>query len=170
MIRIGQGYDVHALVPDRKLILGGVDIPHPRGLRGHSDADALLHAITDAVLGACALGDIGQHFPDSDPRWAGADSRVLLREAVRLAAEAGYGLINVDSTILAQAPKMAPHIAAMVANIAADLGIPENYVSVKAKTGEGLGVIGREEGVAAQAIVMVGLMGEEGDDEHDHEH
>lgn len=170
MIRIGQGYDVHALVPDRKLILGGVEIPHPRGLRGHSDADALLHAITDAVLGACALGDIGQHFPDSDPRWAGADSRVLLREAVRLAAEAGYGLINVDSTILAQAPKMAPHIAAMVANIAADLGIPENYVSVKAKTGEGLGVIGREEGVAAQAIVMVGLMGEEGDDEHDHEH
>lgn len=170
MIRIGQGYDVHALVAGRKLILGGVEIPHPRGLRGHSDADALLHAITDAVLGACALGDIGQHFPDSDPRWAGADSRVLLREAVRLAAEAGYGLINVDSTILAQAPKMAPHIAAMVANIAADLGIPENYVSVKAKTGEGLGVIGREEGVAAQAIVMVGLMGEEGDDEHDHEH
>ncbi len=169
MIRIGQGYDVHALVPDRKLILGGVEIPHPRGLRGHSDADALLHAITDAVLGACALGDIGKHFPDSDPRWAGADSRVLLREAVRLAAEAGYGLINVDSTILAQSPKMAPHIAAMVANIAADLGIPENYVSVKAKTGEGLGVIGREEGVAAQAIVLVGLMGDE-DDEHDHEH
>jgi 2-C-methyl-D-erythritol 2,4-cyclodiphosphate synthase len=170
MIRIGQGFDVHALVPDRKLILGGVEIAHPRGLRGHSDADALLHAITDAVLGACALGDIGQHFPDSDPRWAGADSRVLLREAVRLAAEAGYGLINVDSTIMAEAPKMAPHIPAMVANIAADLGIPANYVSVKAKTGEGLGAIGRAEGISAQAIVLVGLMGDEDDDEHDHQH
>jgi 2-C-methyl-D-erythritol 2,4-cyclodiphosphate synthase len=170
MIRIGQGFDVHALVPDRQLILGGVSIPHERGLRGHSDADALLHAITDAVLGACALGDIGQHFPDSDPRWAGADSRVLLREAVRLAAEAGYGLINVDATIMAEQPKMAPHIPAMVANIAADLGIPANYVSVKAKTGEGLGVIGRAEGIGAQAIVLVGLMGDEDDDEHDHQH
>lgn len=170
MIRIGQGSDLHALVPDRKLILGGVDIPHSRGLRGHSDADALLHAIVDAVLGACALGDIGRHFPDSDPRWAGVDSRVFLREAVRLAAEAGYGLINVDATIHAQAPKMAPHIPAMVANIAADLGIPENYVNVKAKTGEGLGVVGREEGIRAEAIVLVGLMGDEDDEEHDHHH
>lgn len=170
MIRIGQGSDLHALVPDRKLILGGVAIPHSRGLRGHSDADALLHAIVDAVLGACALGDIGRHFPDSDPRWAGADSRVFLREAVRLAAEAGYGLINVDATIHAQAPKMAPHIPAMVANIAADLGIPENYVNVKAKTGEGLGVVGREEGIRAEAIVLVGLMGDEDDEEHDHHH
>jgi 2-C-methyl-D-erythritol 2,4-cyclodiphosphate synthase len=117
-IRIGQGYDVHALVPGRKLILGGVDIPHDRGLLGHSDADALLHAVTDALFGAAALGDIGRHFPDTDPNFAGADSRVLLREAARRVREAGYEIGNVDATVIAQKPKLAPHIGGMVANLA----------------------------------------------------
>lgn len=154
-IRIGQGYDVHQLVPGRKLILGGVEIPHPTGLLGHSDADALLHAITDALLGAVALGDIGRHFPDTDPRYAGADSRVLLRAAVALLAENGWRPVNVDSTLIAQKPKLAPHAPAMVANIAADLGIAPDCVNLKGKTNEKLGYLGREEAIEAQAVVLV---------------
>ncbi|KFX27909.1 2-C-methyl-D-erythritol 2,4-cyclodiphosphate synthase [Ralstonia solanacearum] len=154
-IRIGQGYDVHALVEGRKLILGGVEIPHTRGLLGHSDADALLHAITDALFGAAGLGDIGRHFPDTDPVFAGADSRVLLREAVRRVREAGYAVGNVDATIIAQRPKLAPHVAGMVANLAADLGIASGRCNVKAKTNEKLGFEGREEGIVAQAVVLI---------------
>ncbi|MDC6177841.1 2-C-methyl-D-erythritol 2,4-cyclodiphosphate synthase [Ralstonia solanacearum] len=154
-IRIGQGYDVHALVEGRKLILGGVEIPHTRGLLGHSDADALLHAITDALFGAAGLGDIGRHFPDTDPAFAGADSRVLLREAVRRVREAGYAVGNVDATIIAQRPKLAPHVAGMVANLAADLGIASGRCNVKAKTNEKLGFEGREEGIVAQAAVLI---------------
>lgn len=153
--RIGQGYDCHALVVDRKLIIGGVDIPHHLGLKGHSDADVLLHAITDAIFGAASLGDIGRHFPDTDPRFAGADSRVLLREAVLRLQAAGYRIGNVDATIIAQQPKMAPHIPQMVANIAADLQLPLERVNVKAKTNEKLGYLGREEGIAAEAVVLV---------------
>lgn len=153
--RIGQGYDCHALVPGRKLIIGGVNIPHVTGLLGHSDADVLLHAITDALLGAAGLGDIGKHFPDTDARFAGADSRVLLREAARRVAEAGYAIANIDSTIIAQAPKMAPHIAPMQANLAADLGIAAGQVNIKAKTNERLGFLGREEGIAAEAIALL---------------
>lgn len=154
-IRVGQGYDVHALVPGRKLILGGVDIPHDRGLLGHSDADALLHAITDALFGAAGLGDIGRHFPDTDPRFAGADSRALLREAARRVREAGYEIGNVDATVIAQAPKLAPHIGAMVANLAEDLGLAAASCNVKAKTNEKLGFEGRQEGIVAQAVVLV---------------
>ncbi|MCT9123176.1 2-C-methyl-D-erythritol 2,4-cyclodiphosphate synthase [Cupriavidus gilardii] len=154
-IRVGQGYDVHALVPGRKLVLGGVEIPHDRGLLGHSDADALLHAITDALFGAAALGDIGRHFPDTDPAFAGADSRALLREAVRRVREAGYEVGNVDATVIAQAPKLAPHIAAMVANLAEDLGIAAGRCNVKAKTNEKLGFEGRQEGIVAQAVVLL---------------
>ncbi|MDW3688653.1 2-C-methyl-D-erythritol 2,4-cyclodiphosphate synthase [Cupriavidus sp. CV2] len=154
-IRVGQGYDVHALVPGRKLTLGGVDIPHDRGLLGHSDADALLHAITDALFGAAGLGDIGRHFPDTDPRFAGADSRVLLREAARRVREAGYEISNVDATVIAQAPKLAPHIGAMVANLAEDLGLPAASCNVKAKTNEKLGFEGRQEGIVAQAVVLI---------------
>ncbi|GAB7548609.1 2-C-methyl-D-erythritol 2,4-cyclodiphosphate synthase [Cupriavidus sp. 8B] len=154
-IRVGQGYDVHALVPGRKLILGGVDIPHDRGLLGHSDADALLHAITDALFGAAGLGDIGRHFPDTDPRFAGVDSRVLLREAARRVREAGYEISNVDATVIAQAPKLAPHIGAMVANLAEDLGLPAASCNVKAKTNEKLGFEGRQEGIVAQAVVLI---------------
>ena len=153
--RIGQGYDCHALVPGRKLILGGVDIPHEKGLLGHSDADALLHAITDAILGAAALGDIGRHFPDTDPRFAGADSRLLLREACKRVADAGYTVGNVDATIIAQRPKMAPHIAAMTVNIAADLSVEASQINVKAKTNEKLGFLGREEGIAAEAVALL---------------
>jgi 2-C-methyl-D-erythritol 2,4-cyclodiphosphate synthase len=153
--RIGQGYDCHALVPGRKLILGGVTIPHSSGLLGHSDADALLHAITDALFGAAALGDIGRHFSDTDPQFAGADSRALLREAVKRVAVAGYAVANIDATIIAQAPKMAPHIAQMVANIAADLGVEIAQVNVKAKTNEELGYLGREEGIAAEAVALL---------------
>ena len=153
--RVGQGYDVHKLVEGRKLILGGVDIPHSAGLLGHSDADALLHAITDALLGAVALGDIGRHFPDTDPRYKGADSRVLLRGAVALLAEKGWRPVNVDATLIAQQPKLAPHAAAMVANVAADLGIPADCVNIKGKTNERLGYLGREEAIEAQAIVLV---------------
>ncbi|MFC6520767.1 2-C-methyl-D-erythritol 2,4-cyclodiphosphate synthase [Undibacterium arcticum] len=152
--RIGQGYDCHALVPGRKLILGGVTIAHSSGLLGHSDADALLHAITDALFGAAALGDIGRHFSDTDARFAGADSRALLREAVKRVAQAGYAIANIDATIIAQAPKMAPHIAQMVANIAADLGVEAGQVNVKAKTNE-LGYLGREEGIAAEAVALL---------------
>ncbi|WP_422648751.1 2-C-methyl-D-erythritol 2,4-cyclodiphosphate synthase [Cupriavidus sp. H18C1] len=154
-IRVGQGYDVHALVPGRKLVLGGVEIPHDRGLLGHSDADALLHAITDALFGAAGLGDIGRHFPDTDPAFAGADSRALLREAVRRVREAGYEVGNVDATVIAQAPKLAPHIGAMVANLAEDLGIAAGRCNVKAKTNEKLGFEGRQEGIVAQAAVLL---------------
>lgn len=153
--RIGQGYDCHALVPGRKLIIGGVEIAHHTGLLGHSDADVLLHAITDALFGATALGDIGRHFPDTDTRFAGADSRVLLREAVSRIHAAGYQVGNLDATIIAQAPKMAPHIAAMVANIADDLQVTVDQVNIKAKTNERLGYLGREEGIAAEAVVLV---------------
>ncbi len=154
-MRIGQGFDVHALVPGRKLIIGGVDIPNEKGLDGHSDADVLLHAVCDALLGAAALGDIGRHFPDSDSRYKNADSRLLLREVSRLVQEAGYRIVNIDATIIAQAPKMAPHVAFMVNNIAADLGLSRGQVNVKATTTEGLGFAGRAEGIAAEAIVML---------------
>ena len=153
--RIGQGYDCHVLVVGRPLILGGVTIPHKTGLLGHSDADALLHAITDALFGAAGLGDIGRHFPDTDPQFAGADSRVLLREAGKRVRATGYTIGNVDATIIAQAPKMAPHIAQMVANIAADLDIAPQCVNVKAKTNEKLGYLGREEGIATEAVALI---------------
>ncbi|GGY78669.1 2-C-methyl-D-erythritol 2,4-cyclodiphosphate synthase [Pseudoduganella plicata] len=155
--RIGQGYDSHRLVEGRKLILGGVEIAHDKGLLGHSDADALLHAVTDAILGAAALGDIGRHFPDTAVEFAGADSRVLLREAVRRVRETGYDIGNVDATIIAQRPKMAPHIATMVENIAADLGVTPNQVNVKAKTNEKMGYLGREEGINAEAVALLVL-------------
>jgi 2-C-methyl-D-erythritol 2,4-cyclodiphosphate synthase len=153
--RIGQGYDVHALVPGCKLILGGVDIPHSAGLLGHSDADALLHAITDAILGAAALGDIGRMFPDTDERWRGADSRVFLRGAMDAVRAAGWHVGNVDATVVAQAPKIAPYVVAMAANIAADLGIEAGRVNVKGKTHERLGFEGRQEGIVAQAVVLL---------------
>lgn len=154
-MRIGQGCDIHALVPGRALILGGEQIPFHAGLLGHSDADALLHAIIDALLGAAALGDIGRHFPDSDERFRGADSRHLLRAAVRLVHDAGWQVGNVDSTIIAQQPRMAPHLPRMVANIAADLQVAENCVNVKAKTAERLDAIGRGQGIATEAIVLI---------------
>jgi 2-C-methyl-D-erythritol 2,4-cyclodiphosphate synthase len=153
--RIGQGYDCHALVPGRKLIIGGVTIPHPRGLLGHSDADVLLHAITDAILGAAGLGDIGRHFPDTDQAFAGANSRALLREACRRVAAAGYAVGNIDATIIAQAPKMAPHIPHMVANVAEDVNTAAGQVNIKAKTNEKLGFVGREEGIAADAVALL---------------
>ena len=154
-MRVGQGFDVHALVTGRRLIVGGVDIPYEKGLAGHSDADVLLHAITDALLGAAALGDIGRHFPDTDARYHGADSRVLLRAAVEKVRAAGFDVVNVDATIIAQAPKMAPHIPAMVENIATDLGIAASSVNVKAKTTERLGLTGRGEGIAAEAVALL---------------
>ncbi len=153
--RVGQGYDCHALVPGRQLIIGGVNIPHVTGLLGHSDADVLLHAITDALFGAAGLGDIGRHFPDTDQQFSGADSRVLLRECAARVRGAGYHIGNVDATIIAQAPKMAPHISAMAENIAADLGLDASRVNIKAKTNERLGYLGREEGIAAEAIALV---------------
>lgn len=153
--RIGQGYDCHALVTGRKLIIGGVSIPHVTGLLGHSDADVLLHAITDAIIGAAGLGDIGRHFPDTDAQFAGANSRALLREACKRVTAAGYVVGNVDATIIAQAPKMAPHIAQMVNNIAADLDVEIGQVNVKAKTNEKLGFTGREEGIAAEAVALL---------------
>ncbi|MBI4756707.1 MAG: 2-C-methyl-D-erythritol 2,4-cyclodiphosphate synthase [Betaproteobacteria bacterium] len=156
--RVGQGFDVHALVPGRRLIIGGVEIPFHLGLLGHSDADVLLHAVTDAVLGAAGLGDIGRHFPDSDARYCGADSRELLRHAARLATEAGYGVINVDATVIARAPRLAPHCAEMAKRMAADLGIGPQSVNVKAKTTERLGFTGRGEGIAAQAAVLLGRL------------
>jgi 2-C-methyl-D-erythritol 2,4-cyclodiphosphate synthase len=153
--RIGQGYDCHALVAGRKLIIGGVTIPHKTGLLGHSDADVLLHAITDAIFGAAGLGDIGRHFPDTDPRFSGADSRVLLREACKRVAAAGYAIGNIDATIIAQAPKMAPHIPDMIRNIASDLEVAVEQVNIKAKTNEKLGFLGREEGIAAEAAALI---------------
>ncbi len=155
MMRIGHGYDVHQLVAGRDLILGGVKIPHAKGLLGHSDADVLLHAICDACFGAAGLGDLGRHFPDTDPRYKGIDSRDLLRHVEALLDERGWRLENLDSTIIAQAPKLAPHIPAMIANIAADLGINADCVNVKATTTEKLGFAGREEGIAAHAVVLL---------------
>jgi len=154
-MRIGQGFDVHALVSGRKLVVGGVEIPHYKGLEGHSDADVLLHAVCDALLGAAGLGDIGRHFPDTDERYRGADSRGLLRAVAAEVKKAGFRVANVDATVLAQAPRMAPHMPRMVANIAADLGIPESCVNVKATTTEQLGFVGRGEGMAAQAIALL---------------
>lgn len=154
-MRIGQGYDVHALVAGRRLVIGGVTIPFDRGLAGHSDADVLLHAVCDALIGAAGLGDIGRHFPDTDPRYRGADSRTLLRAVAGMLAARGLGVGNIDATIIAEAPKMAPHVAAMCANIAADLGIAVDGVNVKAKTAERLGALGRGEGIAAEAVVLL---------------
>jgi 2-C-methyl-D-erythritol 2,4-cyclodiphosphate synthase len=154
-MRIGQGFDVHALVEGRRLIIGGVEIPYQLGLAGHSDADVLLHAISDALLGAVGLGDIGRHFPDTDPKFKGIDSRHLLREVMRLVALKGFHVVNMDATIIAQAPKMAPHIPQMEANIAADLGVSTDAVNVKATTTERLGYTGRGEGIAAQAICLL---------------
>ncbi|SBT04054.1 2C-methyl-D-erythritol 2,4-cyclodiphosphate synthase [Candidatus Accumulibacter aalborgensis] len=155
MIRIGQGCDIHALVPGRRMILGGVEIAHHSGLLGHSDADALLHAVTDALLGAAALGDIGRHFPETDERYRGADSRQLLRATLALLAQDGWRVGNVDATIIAQQPRMAPYLPQMVANIAADLQVAASCVNVKAKTAERLGFIGRGEGVATEAVVLI---------------
>ncbi len=154
-MRIGQGFDAHAFKAGRKLVIGGVTIQHDKGLDGHSDADVLLHAVCDALIGAAALGDIGRHFPDSDPRYEGIDSRKLLRETAALLAKNGWGLVNLDATIIAQEPRMAPHIPSMVANIAADLGTPQRDISIKAKTTERLGFTGRGEGIAAEAVVLI---------------
>jgi len=154
-MRIGQGYDVHRLVKDRPLILGGVTVPHSKGLDGHSDADVLLHAICDALLGAAALGDIGKHFPDTSQHYAGIDSRELLRAVARLLVENNYKVINVDSTIIAERPKLAPYIDLMRQNIASDLEIALMQVSVKATTTEKLGFTGKESGIAAQSIVLI---------------
>lgn len=154
-MRIGQGFDVHALVAGRPLIIGGVTIPYERGLAGHSDADVLLHALCDALIGAAGLGDIGRHFPDTDPRYQGIDSRKLLRAVAQLLAAHQYAVVNVDATIIAQAPKMAPHIPAMCANIAADLGVAWNCVNIKAKTAERLGLVGRGEGIVAEVVVLI---------------
>lgn len=154
-MRVGQGFDVHQLVAGRKLIIGGVDIPHEKGLLGHSDADVLLHAICDALLGAAALGDIGRHFSDSDAKYQNIDSRVLLREVARMVSNEGFHIGNIDATIIAQAPKMAPHVPQMVQNIASDLNIAMNAVNVKATTTENLGYTGRSEGIAAQAVALL---------------
>jgi 2-C-methyl-D-erythritol 2,4-cyclodiphosphate synthase len=154
-IRIGNGFDVHALVAGRRLVLGGVAVPHERGLEGHSDADVLLHAVCDAILGALAQGDIGMHFPDTDPRWRDADSRVLLRHVASLAREQGWGIGNLDATLIAQAPRLAPHVPAMRANLAADLASDIGAISVKATTTEHLGFAGRGEGIAAMATVLL---------------
>jgi 2-C-methyl-D-erythritol 2,4-cyclodiphosphate synthase len=158
--RIGQGYDVHALVPGRKLVLGGVMIPHETGLLGHSDADVLLHAIIDALLGAAALGDIGRMFPDSDARWRDADSRLLLRASMTAVHAAGWRAVNVDATVVAQAPRIAAHAGDMVANIAEDLRIARGCVNVKGKTHERLGFEGRQEGIVAQAVVLLTGVGQ----------
>lgn len=159
MLRIGQGFDVHALVAARPLIIGGVRIPYERGLEGHSDADVLLHAIIDALLGAAALGDIGRHFPDTDERYRGVDSTVLLAATARLVAAAGYEVVNIDATIIAQAPRMAPYVGAMVECIARHLGIAPGCVNVKAKTTERLGFTGRGEGIAAEAVTLLRALG-----------
>jgi 2-C-methyl-D-erythritol 2,4-cyclodiphosphate synthase len=154
-IRIGTGYDVHRLVPDRKLIMGGVDIPHEKGLLGHSDADVLLHAVCDALLGAAGLGDLGRHFPDTDQRYKGISSLALLAEVGRLLAEKGFRVNNIDATIVAERPKMAPHIPAMVANIAGAVKVDRSAVNVKATTTEGLGFAGTGEGIAAYAVCTI---------------
>jgi 2-C-methyl-D-erythritol 2,4-cyclodiphosphate synthase len=157
MVHVGIGYDVHALVEGRKLILGGVDIPHNKGLEGHSDADALMHAICDAVLGALGEPDIGHFFPNTDPRWKGAPSRVFLAEAARLTGTREGRIVNVDATVMAQAPKIFPHISAMKNNIAEALGLSPERIGIKATTNEHLGFIGREEGIAAMAVASVDL-------------
>jgi len=154
-MRIGQGFDVHALVAGRKLVIGGVEIPYARGLQGHSDADVLLHAICDALFGAAGLGDIGHHYPDSDPAYAGMDSRKILRDTGRKLAELKLKVVNIDATILAQEPRMAPHIPRMIGNIAADLQLAPAAISIKATTTEGLGFLGRVEGIAAQAVALL---------------
>jgi 2-C-methyl-D-erythritol 2,4-cyclodiphosphate synthase len=154
-VRVGNGFDVHALVAGRRLVIGGVVIPYERGLEGHSDADVLLHAIGDAILGALALGDLGRHFPDGDPRWKDADSRVLLRHIAGLMRERGFAIGNVDATVIAQAPRLAPHVAAMRANVAADLACTPDDVGIKATTTERLGFAGRGEGIAAMASVLL---------------
>jgi 2-C-methyl-D-erythritol 2,4-cyclodiphosphate synthase len=153
--RIGEGWDVHALVPGRPLIIGGVTIPHTMGLLGHSDADVLLHAITDALLGAAALGDIGRHFPDTDPRFKGSDSLVLLTEVARRVREAGFEIGNIDSTVVAQAPKLGPHIPAMCERISQALGLPAGSVNVKAKTAEKLGPVGQGLSIEARAVALL---------------
>jgi 2-C-methyl-D-erythritol 2,4-cyclodiphosphate synthase len=158
-MRIGQGFDIHALVAGRRLIVGGVDIPHARGLAGHSDADVLLHAVCDALIGAAGLGDIGAHFPDTEERYRGIDSRHLLRHVMRLLKENGWRVVNIDATIIAQGPRMAPFIPAMRQNIASDTGIEVSAVNVKAKTAERLGAIGREEGIAAEAVALIDSSG-----------
>jgi 2-C-methyl-D-erythritol 2,4-cyclodiphosphate synthase len=157
MVHVGIGYDVHPLVADRKLILGGVDIPHSKGLDGHSDADALMHAICDAVLGAIGEGDIGQFFPNTDPRWRGAASKVFLQEAARQVTFHTGKIVNIDATVIAQAPKIMPHAHQMKINIAEALGIPVKRVGIKATTNELLGFVGREEGIAAMAVASVDL-------------
>ncbi len=154
-IRIGEGWDVHALVPGRKLILGGVEIAHSQGLLGHSDADVLLHAITDAVLGAAGLGDIGRHFPDTDAQFKGADSSVLLAEAMRRVRAQGWDLVNVDSTIVAQAPKLAPHMPAILVGVAKALGVATRQANVKAKTAEKLGPVGQGQSIEARAVALL---------------
>jgi 2-C-methyl-D-erythritol 2,4-cyclodiphosphate synthase len=157
MVHVGIGYDVHQLVAGRKLVLGGVEIPHPKGLDGHSDADALMHAICDAVLGALGEEDIGHFFPNTDPRWRGVPSRIFLEEAARQTAKRGGKIVNVDATVIAQAPKIYPHIAEMKKRIAAALGVSEKQIGVKATTNELMGFIGREEGIAAMAVASVNL-------------
>jgi 2-C-methyl-D-erythritol 2,4-cyclodiphosphate synthase len=154
-MRIGHGYDVHPLVAGRDLILGGVKIPHGKGLHGHSDADVLIHAICDACLGAAGLGDIGRHFPDTDPQYKNIDSRKLLRKVKEAIAERGWKIANIDSTIVAQAPRVAPYLAQMIANVSADLGVPAENINIKATTTEKLGFAGREEGIAAHAVVLL---------------
>ena len=154
-MKIGQGFDVHALVRGRDLIIGGVRIPHEKGLQGHSDADVLLHAICDAILGAAGLGDIGQHFPDTDPKYGGIDSRRLLREVAKKVAELKLRIVNIDATIIAQEPRMSPYKALMIGNIASDLGVTPAAVNIKATTTEGLGFLGRVEGIAAQAVALL---------------
>ncbi|MGE8493689.1 MULTISPECIES: 2-C-methyl-D-erythritol 2,4-cyclodiphosphate synthase [Comamonas] len=160
-MRIGEGWDIHALVPGRDLILGGIQVPHTTGLLGHSDADVLLHAITDALVGAAGMGDIGSHFPDTDAAFRGADSAVLLAEAMRRVAAQGWQVNNVDSTVIAQAPKLAPHIPAMRATIAKTLGIDETQVNVKAKTAEKMGPVGQGAAMEARAVVLLVRAGEQ---------
>ena len=154
-MRVGQGFDVHPLVPDRRLVIGGVEIPYEKGLQGHSDADVLLHAICDALLGAAGMGDIGQHYPDNDETFSGVDSRELLRDVAKKLALRDFKVVNIDATIIAQAPRMSPHMARMIGNIASDLGVTPAHINIKATTTEHLGFTGRGEGIAAQAIALI---------------
>ena len=154
-MRIGQGFDVHPFVAGRKLMIGGVDIPYGKGLEGHSDADVLLHAICDALLGAAGLGDIGRYFPDSDPQYRGVDSRKLLLQVKKKIEDSGFRIVNIDATIIAQEPRMAPHVPRMIGNIAEDLGVAPAAINVKATTTERLGFVGRVEGIAAQAVALI---------------
>jgi 2-C-methyl-D-erythritol 2,4-cyclodiphosphate synthase len=154
-VRVGQGFDVHAFADGRKLMMGGVEIAHARGLLGHSDADVLLHAICDALLGAAGLGDIGQHYPDNTPQYADVDSRILLRSTAAKLKKLNYKVVNVDATIIAEAPRMAPHIPRMIGNIASDLGVEPAAINVKATTTERLGFVGRDEGIAAMAVALI---------------